>query len=133
MKNRVETLATVLLGTAEFSGCRRAPRAGLFSYRRGKDIPLDFLLVDRLGAPVLAATARPVAGLVLFDDYPGLSWILDTTQKPPRLLGRSHSLPLETFVPGWQEPDEGSSWPAILAAAAGLVSLLAVALLLFAA
>lgn len=82
-----------------FPGCHRSPASGLYSYYRGREIRLDFVIVTELEEPVLAATRHPQQARVLFRDYPRLAWIADLGANPPVLYSRTDKEPLKRLIP----------------------------------
>ncbi len=84
---------------ASIPGSRISPQAGLYSYARKRMIPLDWLLVNDLEEPVLAASRQPLQAVALFPEYPKLEWILDLSAKPAVLHTRRGVVPLGKLRP----------------------------------
>ena len=91
---------------AAIPGSRISPRAQLYSYAKKRMIPLDWVLVNNLEEPVLAASHQPLQAVTLFRDYPGLAWILDLSVKPAVLHTRHGIVPLGTLL---HEPQKNHS------------------------
>jgi len=62
-------------------------------------IPLDWVLVNDLEEPVLAASHDPLQAIALFSEYPKLGWIIDLSVNPAVLHTRRGVVPLSQLRP----------------------------------
>ena len=75
--------------------------SSLYSYALSRTLPLEFVLVNTLGEPVLVASRDAQRSRTLFRDYPRLEWIVDLTTKPPVLITRSGKKPITALIPDY--------------------------------
>ena len=111
--------ATPELFLGVLSGSRISRQPGLYNYSCGQMIPLDWVLVNKLEEPVLAASHHPAQASALFLEYPKLEWIVDLTTSPVRLYTRQGIVPITKLVPGYCE-ERSHSLEVILALACTL-------------